>query len=74
MSHDAPYAIPEQPPPEALAELDTAAAALVELSRRATRLTVGMDEETRAVRIELDDAAGARTLTPTQLFALLGPA
>ena len=73
MSHDGPYAIPEQPPPDALAELDAAAAALAELSRSAARLTVGMDEETRALKIELDDGAGARTLTPTQLFGLLGP-
>ena len=75
MSHDSsPYSIPEQPPPDVLAELDAAALALDALSRRAARVTLGMDEGTRALRIELDEGAGIRALTPTQLFALLGPA
>jgi hypothetical protein len=36
-------------------------------------VTLGMDERTRALRIEVDEGTGAMTLTPTQLFALLGP-
>ena len=73
MTHDSPHAIPEQPPPDALAELDAAALALDDLSRRGARLTLGMDETTRALRIELDEGAGVLALTPTQLFTLLGP-
>jgi hypothetical protein len=72
MRHPSPYAIPEQPPPDALAELDAAARALDELSRRAARLTLAIDVQTHVLRIELDEGAGAKALTPTQLFALLG--
>lgn len=74
MSYESPYSLPDQPPPDLLAELDVAARALDDLSRRAARLTLGMDEQTRTVRIELDEGTGAKALTPTQLFALLGPA
>jgi hypothetical protein len=73
MAHHSPYEIPEQPPPDALAELDAAAGALDALALRSASLTLGMDERTRTLRIELDEGAGATTLTPTQLFALLGP-
>ncbi|HWN20363.1 MAG TPA: hypothetical protein VNP93_00185 [Gaiellaceae bacterium] len=71
MSSESPRAIPDQPPPDALAELDAAARALDRLTRRSARLTLGMDEQTRAVRIELDEGDGATALTPTQLFTLL---
>ena len=73
MADHSPYEIPEQPPPEALAELDAAAAALDDLALRSASVTFGMDERTRTLRIELDEGARATTLTPTQLFALLGP-
>jgi hypothetical protein len=72
MGFHSPYEIPEQPPPDALAELDAAATALDALALRAATVTLGMDERARTVRIELDEGAGAKTLTPTQLFALLG--
>jgi hypothetical protein len=74
MSYQPPHGIPEAPPPDALAELDAAARALDGLSRRSARLTLDVDERTRAVRIELDEGAGPKALTPTQLFTLLGPA
>jgi hypothetical protein len=73
MGFHSPYEIPEQPPPDALAELDAAASALDALALRAASVTFGTDERTRALRIELDEGTGAATLTPTQLFALLGP-
>jgi hypothetical protein len=72
MSPESPHAIPDEPPADALAELDAAARALDRLARRSARLTLGMDEQARAVRIELDEGAGAVALTPTQLFTLLG--
>jgi hypothetical protein len=59
------------PPAELLADLDAAAHVLDELSLRAAALTIGMDEQTRSLRIELDDGAASRELTPTQLFELL---
>jgi hypothetical protein len=73
MNYPSPYPIPEVPPAEVLAELDAAARALEELSARAARLSLDMDEQTRGLRIELDDAGDVRRLTPTQLFGLLGP-
>jgi hypothetical protein len=73
MADHSPYEIPEQPPPDALAELDAAAAALDALALRSASVTFGMDERTRTLRIELDEGARVTTLTPTQLFALLGP-
>ena len=73
MRYESPYTVPEQPPPDVLAELDLAARSLDLLSRRGARLTLGMDEQTRNIRVELDEGAGPRVLTPTQLFDLLGP-
>ena len=73
MNYTTPYVIPEAPPAEVLAELDAAAQALDELSARAAVLSLGMDEQTRGLRIELDDDGDVRRLTPTQLFALLTP-
>jgi len=74
MPCEPPLAIPDRPPPDALAELDAAARALDVLSGRDLRLTLDLDERTRALRIELDDGAGTTRLSPTQLFALLRPA
>jgi len=65
-------AIPDRPPPRALAECDAAAQALDLLSRRGFQLTLGLDEQRRTVRVELDDGGGTTVLTPTQLFSLLG--
>ena len=72
MSDETPYTIPDQPPPDALAELDVAARSLDVLSRQGTLLTLGMEEQTRTLRVEVDEGAGMRVLTPTQLFGLLG--
>jgi hypothetical protein len=66
------YSIPGTPPAEALAELDAAAKALDELTARAAELTLAMDDESRRLRIELRAGGELRTLTPTQLFELLG--
>ena len=71
MQYSTPYTIPETPPAEVLAELDAAAAALDELSARAAQLTLGMDEHTRGLRIELEDGEETLRLSPTQLFDLL---
>ena len=71
MQYSTPYSIPETPPAEVLAELDAAARALDELSARAVQLTLGMDEHTRGLRIELEDGDESSRLTPTQLFDLL---
>jgi hypothetical protein len=71
MHYAIPYLIPEQPPAELLAELDAAARALDELSARAAQLTLGMDEHTRGLRIEIQDGKTTRGLSPTQLFQLL---
>ena len=71
MNYSTPYTIPEAAPAEVLAELDAAARALDELSARAAQLTLGMDEHTRSLRIELEDAGELRRLSPTQLFDLL---
>lgn len=71
MNDQSPYAIPEQPPLDALAELDTAARALDRLSQRGARVTFGTDEQTRTLRVELTEGSGVRALTPTELFALL---
>ncbi len=71
MSYSLPYAIPESPPAEALAELDAAARALDELADRGQLLRLEMDGHTRSVRIELEDGGPPRRLSPTQLFDLL---
>ena len=55
MHYSIPYLIPDVPPAELLAELDAAARALDELSARAAQLTLGMDEHTRGLRIELEE-------------------
>jgi hypothetical protein len=72
MNYSTQYVIPETPPAEVLAELDAAARALDELSDRAAQLTLGMDEQTRGLRIELTDGGPPQRLSPTQLFDLLG--
>lgn len=66
-----PYLIPATPPAEVLAELDAAAGALDELEVRPAQLTLSMDEQTRSLRIELEEADERRPLSPSQLFALL---
>ena len=66
-----PYAIPAAPPPDLLAELDAAAAALDELAARAAELRLEMDPQARTLHIELDDCGDVRRLSPTQLFDLL---
>ena len=72
MNYTTPYLVPDTPPAEVLAELDAAAQVLDELSARAAVLSLGMDEQARGLRIELDDG-DVRQLTPTQLFDLLTP-
>lgn len=69
----AEHALPSSPPAGVLAELDAAARALDELSRRAVELAVEMDEQAGELRISLADERGTRALTPTELFALLVP-
>ena len=71
MHYSIPYLIPDVPPAEVLAELDAAARALDELSARAAQLTLGMDEQTRGLRIEVEDGDATHLLSPTQLFELL---
>ena len=71
MHYSIPYLIPDVPPAEVLAELDAAARALDELSARAAQLTLGMDEHTRGLRIEVQDGDSTHRLSPTQLFELL---
>ena len=70
----APYPIPHVPPAELLAELDEAARSLDALSARTVELTLGMDAQTRSLRIEVAGDGDTRSLTPTQLFELLGSA
>ena len=71
MNYSVSYLIPDSPPAEALAELDAAAQALDTLLARAAQLTLGVDEQTRGLRIDLEDGDETRRLTPTQLFDLL---
>jgi hypothetical protein len=71
INYSPPYLIPDGPPAELLAELDAAARSLDELSARAAELTLGMDEHTRGLRIELAEDGVPRQLSPTQLFDLL---
>jgi hypothetical protein len=70
MHYSIPYLIPDVPPAEVLAELDAAARTLDELSARAAQLTLGMDEHTRGLRVELEDGDATHLLSPTQLFDL----
>jgi hypothetical protein len=65
------FVVPASPPDEVLADLDAAAFALDRLSRRAAELTLEMDAQTGAVRIELADDGCSRALTPSELFELL---
>ncbi len=74
MSYSPPYLIPDQPPAEVLAELAAAAEALDRLTARAAQLTLAMDEQSRAVRIDLSQDGSRRRLSPTQLFDLLAGA
>ena len=71
MHYSIPYLIPDVPPAEVLAELDAAARTLGELSARAAQLTLGMDEHTRGLRIEVQDGDSTHRLSPAQLFDLL---
>jgi hypothetical protein len=71
MSYSSSYLIPEHPPAELLAELDHAAHVLDTLTAHAAELTLGMERETRGLRIELTDGATTRRLTPAELFDLL---
>jgi hypothetical protein len=72
MTFSAPYAIPDIPPAEVLAELDAAAHALDELRARAEQLTIAMDGHARQLRIEHVVDGSLRRLRPSQLFDLLG--
>ena len=71
MNYSTPYLIPESPPAELLAELDAAARALDELLARAAQLTLGMDEQTRGLRIELERR---RRVAPALADAAVRPA
>jgi hypothetical protein len=71
MNYSTQYVIPEMPPAELLAELDAAARVLDELTARAAELTLVMDEQTRSLRIELEDGGKTRRLAPVQLLDLL---
>lgn len=66
-----PYLIPGTPPAEVLAELDAAARAVDELEARRAHVTLSMDQQTRSLRIELEEDDERRLLSPSQLFALL---
>jgi hypothetical protein len=71
MRYSSQYVIPDQPPAEVLAELDAAARVFDELTARAAELTLGMDEQTRSLRIDLNDGGTSRRLAPVQLLELL---
>ena len=71
MTFPAPYTIPEAPPAELLAELDAAARTLDELTARAARLTLALEEQARRLRIELHEDGTSRQLSPRELFDLL---
>ena len=71
MRYSSQYVIPDLPPAELLAELDAAARVLDELTARAAELTLGMDEQTRSLRIDLHDDGKSHRLTPNQLLELL---
>ena len=74
MTYASLYVIPDVPPAEVLAELDSAAEALDQLTARAAQLTLAMDEQSRSVRIELTQDGSRSRLRPTQLFDLLAGA
>lgn len=71
MKYSTQYVIPDTPPTEVLAELDAAARVIDELTARAAELTLGMDEQARSLRIELEDRGETRRLAPVQLLDLL---
>jgi len=71
MRYSSQYVIPETPPAEVLAELDDAARVLDELTARAAELTLGMDEQTRSLRIDFHDGGVSHRLAPAQLLELL---
>ncbi len=71
MNYSSQYVIPPIPPAELLAELDDAARVLDELTARAAVLTLGMDEQTRSLRIELADRGTTKRLAPSELLDLL---
>jgi hypothetical protein len=71
MRYSSQYVIPDLPPAEVLAELDAAARVLDELTARAAELTLGMDEQTRSLRIDLHDDGRSHQLSPGQLLDLL---
>jgi hypothetical protein len=71
MNYSTQYVIPDTPPAELLAELDAAARVLDALTARAAELTLGMDEQTRSLRIELEDGGLTQRLAPAQLLDLL---
>jgi hypothetical protein len=71
MTFSAQTTIPGTPPAELLAELDAAARTLDELTRRAARLTLALDEHARRLRIELHEDGTSRQLSPRELFDLL---
>jgi hypothetical protein len=71
MRYSSQYVIPELPPAEVLAELDEAARVLDALTARAAELTLGMDEQTRSLRIDFHDSGASHRLAPAQLLELL---
>ena len=71
MRYSTQYVIPDLPPAEVLAELDAAARVLDELTARAVVLTLGMDEQTRGLRVDVEDDGRSRRLAPAQLLELL---
>jgi hypothetical protein len=71
MRYSSQYVIPDLPPAEVLAELDDAARVLDELTARAAELTLGMDEQTRSLRIDYRDSSTSHRLAPAQLLELL---
>ena len=71
MRYSSQYVIPDLPPAEVLAELDAAARVLDELTARAAELTLGMDEQTRSLHIDLHEGGTSHRLAPVQLLELL---
>ena len=71
MTSSAPYTIPSSPPAALLAELDAAARSLDELTQRAARLALALDEQTGGLRVELHEGGLSRQLSPRELFDLL---
>jgi hypothetical protein len=74
MKNSSQYMIPDHPPAELLAELDAAARVIDQLTARAAELTLGMDEQTRSLRIELKQGDATCRVAPTQLLDMLARA